>query len=229
MTSQLNANKIRPGKRNSSTLAVNHKDETIRVRHIYDAVANKYDTVIGIAEHLFFADGRTWVCKQARGDVLDIAIGTGRNLPYYPVHVKLTGIELSHEMLKLAHRRARALGRKLDLCLGDAQTLAFSDRSFDTVVFTLALCSIPDERQAIMEARRVLRPGGRLLLLEHVRSPIPAVRAVQRLLDPLFVRLQADHLLREPLDHLKAEDFEIECLERSKLGIVERLSARKPS
>lgn len=222
MTSELNTN------RNSSTIAVNPHDETLRVRHIYDAIANKYDMAIGISEHLFFGDGRTWVCKQARGDVLEIAIGTGRNLPYYPSDVKLTGIELSHEMLKLAHRRARALGREIDLCLGDAQALAFSDRSFDTVVFTLALCSIPDESQAITEARRVLRPGGRLLLLEHVRSPIPAVRAGQRVLEPLFVRLQADHLLREPLDHVRAESFEIECLERSKLGIVERLSARKP-
>jgi ubiquinone/menaquinone biosynthesis C-methylase UbiE len=75
------------------------------------------------------------------------------------------------------------------LLLGDAQALEFPDASFDTVVITLALCTIPDDRAAVREARRVLRAGGRLILLEHVRSPVTPVRAVQRLLDPVMVRL----------------------------------------
>jgi ubiquinone/menaquinone biosynthesis C-methylase UbiE len=100
-------------------------------------------------------------------------------------------------------------------------------KSFDTVVCTLGLCTIPDARRALTEARRVLRPGGQLLLLEHVRSPSAGVRAAQRLLDPLWVRFQADHLLREPLEHLQAEGFQVEHLERSKLGIVERIAARR--
>ena len=93
---------------------------------------------------------------------------------------------------------------------------------------TLSLCTIPDDSKAVAEASRVLRPSGCLLLLEHVRSPIPPVRAVQRVLDPLFVRLGADHLLREPLGHLEDASLAVERLERSKRGIVERLSARKP-
>ena len=72
-----------------------------------------------------------------------------------------------------------------------------------------------------------LRPGGRLLLIEHVRSPSRPVRVVQRLLDPLTVRFEGDHLLREPLDHLEAETFEVERFERLKWGIVERATARK--
>jgi SAM-dependent methyltransferase len=80
----------------------------------------------------------------------------------------------------------------------------------------------------VAEARRVLRPGGRLLLLEHVRSPVRAVRVIERLLQPLSVRFAADHLTREPLDYIRAEGLEIERLERSKCGIVERVSARKP-
>ena len=92
---------------------------------------------------------------------------------------------------------------------------------------TLALCTIPDDRAAVAEARRVLRPGGRLLLLEHVRSPRRTIRAVQRLLDPLAVRFEGDHIAREPLEHLSAEGFAIDELERSKLGIVERVAAHK--
>jgi ubiquinone/menaquinone biosynthesis C-methylase UbiE len=96
------------------------------------------------------------------------------------------------------------------------------------VVITLGLCTIPDDRQAVREAHRVLRPGGRLLLLEHVRSPSLPVRSVQRLIDPLMVRFEADHVLRDPLDYLEAEGFTIERSERSRWGIVERVVARKP-
>lgn len=143
--------------------------------------------------------------------------------------MELTGIDISPKMLDRARQRADALGRPVELRIGDAQALAFPDASFDTVVVTLGLCSIPDGRRAVSEVRRVLRPGGRFLLLEHVRSPLPPVRAVQAVLDPLADRYQGDHLTREPLVHLRAEGFEIERLERSKLGIVERAAARKRS
>jgi ubiquinone/menaquinone biosynthesis C-methylase UbiE len=111
---------------------------------------------------------------------------------------------------------------------GAAQALEFEDATFDTVVCTLSLCTIPDDRAAVAEVRRVLRPGGRFVLLEHVRSPVRAVRGIQRLLAPAFVRFGADHVLREPLELVQAEGFTIVVLERSKLGIVERLVARKP-
>jgi ubiquinone/menaquinone biosynthesis C-methylase UbiE len=117
----------------------------------------------------------------------------------------------------------------VDLQLGDAQALSFASESFDTVVVTLALCAIPDDRQVIREVARVLRPAGRLVWLEHVRSPIAPVRWVQRLLDPVLVRLEADHLLRDPLDHIEHEPFVIERLERSCLGYIERGVARRQS
>lgn len=202
--------------------------ETERVRRIYDESARRYDRQIGFFERLLFGGGREWVCSQARGEVLEVAIGTGRNLPFYPKEVRLTGVDLSPAMLEFAQARARELGIEADLRVGDAQALPFPDEVFDTVVITLSLCTIPDDRKALAEATRVLRPGGRLLLLEHVRSPLLPVRAVQRVLDPLFVRLGADHLLREPLDHLQDASLEVERQERSKWGIVERLSARKP-
>lgn len=202
-------------------------NETERVRAIYEEVADKYDRLIGLPERLLFKGGRQWVCSRACGEVLEIALGTGRNLSHYPRGVRITSVELSPAMLELARRRAVELDIKADLREGDAQTLPFADESFDTVVSTLSLCTIPDDRRAVAEAARVLRPGGRLLLLEHVRSPNAAVRAVQRLLDPLTVRFQADHLLREPLHHLQGEGFDVELLERSKWGIVEQTAARK--
>jgi ubiquinone/menaquinone biosynthesis C-methylase UbiE len=205
----------------------NRAEETERVRALQDKEASRYDRRISFFEQLLFGGGREWVCSQAEGEVLEIAAGTGRNLPHYPEDIRLTAIELSPEMLAIAKQRAAELGHHANLRLGDAQALEFPDECFDTVVITLALCTIPDDRQAVREAHRVLRRGGRLLLLEHVRSPRLPVRAVQRLLDPLAVRFAADHLVREPLDHLGAAGFELERVERSKWGIVERVIAHK--
>jgi ubiquinone/menaquinone biosynthesis C-methylase UbiE len=201
--------------------------ETERVRLIQDKEAPRYDRQMGFFERILFRGGREWACSQVAGAVLELAVGTGRNLPHYPADVRLTGIELSPQMLEIGRRRAEELGRDVDLRIGDAQALEFEDQSFDTVIITFGLCTIPDDRGALSEARRVLRSGGRLVLLEHVRSPSLAVRAVQRVLDPLSVRFAADHLLRDPLDYLAAIGFEIETLERLKWGIVERVLARK--
>ena len=202
--------------------------ETQRVRRLQDKTAPRYDRQIGFFERVLFEDGREWVCSQAEGDVLEIAAGTGRNLPQYPGGVRLTAVELSPEMLAIAKQRAEDLGQDADLREGDAQALEFADASFDTAVCTLGLCTIPDDRQAVREVYRVLRPGGQFRLMEHVRSPALPVRMVQRLLNPLAVRFEADHLLREPLEHLQGEGFEIERVERSKWGIVARIAARKP-
>jgi len=198
-----------------------------RVRQMWDRQAPHFDRAMGFWERLLFAGGRQWVCAQATGTVLEIAAGTARNLPYYHEDVHVTGIDVSPAMLEIGRRRATALGRAIDLRLGDAQALKFPDGSFDTVVCTLSLCSIPDARRAVAEAKRVLRPGGHMLLLEHVRSPIRWIYGLQRLLERLTRRSSGDFLTREPLTYLRAEDFVIEDVQSSKRGIVERIRARK--
>jgi ubiquinone/menaquinone biosynthesis C-methylase UbiE len=201
--------------------------ETERVRSIFDRLAPRYDRIVRIAETVMFAGGRSWACSQAQGDVLEVAVGTGRNFAYYPPTVRLTGVDVSDAMLEIARRQARSLGRTVTLLPGDAQQLPFPDAAFDAVVFTLALCCIPDDGAAIAEAGRVLRAGGQLLFLEHGRSTVRAVRAVQGLIEPWSIRLEGDHQLRDPLDHLVDHGFEVEHLERRRLGIVVRARARK--
>src|SRR3954451_18605360 len=183
--------------------------ETARVREKYRGMADSYDRQIAVMERILVGPGRRWVCSQAEGDVLELAGGTGRNFEFYPAGVRVTGIELSPEMLAIAEERAKTAGAALELREGNAHALEFEDASFDTVVCTLSLCSIPDDRAAVAEVRRVLRPGGRFLLLEHVRSPLRGARATQGVLEPLAQRFEAAHLLREPLEHLQALDFEI--------------------
>ncbi|MGH2963340.1 MAG: class I SAM-dependent methyltransferase [Solirubrobacterales bacterium] len=202
--------------------------ETERVRRIQDKEAPRYDRQMGFFDRVLFGGGREWACSQVRGEVLEIAIGTGRNLPYYAEGVRLTGVELSPEMMAIGKQRAARLGRDVEMRIGDAQKLEFEDRSFDSVIITFALCTIPDDRAAASEAYRVLRPAGRLVLLEHVRSPSLPVRVLQRAIDPLSVRFGADHVVREPLDYLANVGFEIDGVERLKWGIVERVLAHRP-
>jgi SAM-dependent methyltransferase/predicted ester cyclase len=201
--------------------------ETERIRKIFDKQAPKYDKTMSRFERLLFAGNREWIGQRAEGRVLDLAAGTARNLPHYGAEVTVTGVELSPEMAALGRRRAEDLGREFEMVVGDATALPFPDESFDTVVCTYGLCTIPDDAAAIREAKRVLRPGGRILLAEHVRSPNPVVRTIQRVLEPL-AHIGGDHLLREPLDHLAAEGFEIDDLKRQKAGWVELVSAHKP-
>jgi ubiquinone/menaquinone biosynthesis C-methylase UbiE len=202
--------------------------ETERVRQLQDQQAPHYDRQIRFFERVLFGGGREWATSQVRGDVLEIAAGTGRNFEHYPPGTRLTAIELSREMLAIAKKRAKSAQIEIELREGDAQQLESPDESFDTVVITLALCTIPDDRKAAEEAYRVLRPGGRLVLLEHVRSVVTAVRVVERMLQPLALRFGGDNLVRDPLDYLSDIGFEIESVERSKWGIVERTVARKP-
>jgi len=188
------------------------------VRRIYDKMAPKFDRQIRFWERALFAGGREWICSQAYGEVLEVGVGTGRNFGFYSPEIRVTGIEISPTMLDLARARAKEIGRDIELQIGDGQALEFPDASFDSVIFCLTLCSIPDHRRAVTEAKRVLRPGGHVFVFEHVRSPNALVRGGQRLLEPLSVRFGADHLVREPLETLRAEGFDIEQIDRSKWG-----------
>jgi ubiquinone/menaquinone biosynthesis C-methylase UbiE len=203
-------------------------EQTERLKRHWEREAPTYDRRMDFFEKVLFGDGREWVCSRASGEVLEVAVGTGRNFPFYPQGVRLTGIDLSPPMLEFARKRAGQLGVHIDLREGDAQDLPFPDASFDTVVCTLSLCNIPDDRRAIAEMKRVLRPGGRLLLLDHIRSSSKVWLTAQRVLQPLSWWSSRDNLLRRPLEHVLAEGFEVEQRERYKAGIVERLSARRP-
>src|SRR5215831_20468568 len=123
--------------------------ELERTRRLWDRYSAKYDRQIKRFEQLMFPGGREWACRQATGDVLEVAVGTGLNLPCYPAGVRLTGVDLSPGMLVVARDRAERLGVDADLRVGNAQALEFGDATFDTAVCTIALCNIPDYRTAI--------------------------------------------------------------------------------
>ena len=200
-----------------------------RLRRFWDKQAESYDRQMGFMDRRLFRDTRAWVCRQATGNTLEVAIGTGLNLPHYPDDVRLTGIEWSSPMLDQARRRASDLGRDHDLRVGDAQSLPFADDSFDTVVCTFSLCAIPDDRRAVQEMVRVLRPDGLLLLADHVEAAPWAGRLLQRAIEVVTVPLGGEHWRRRPIRHVQALGLPIERHDRFTLGVVERLAARKPA
>jgi ubiquinone/menaquinone biosynthesis C-methylase UbiE len=198
-------------------------------REAYASEAPRYDRSIAFAERWCFgSQHRGWACSQATGATLEVAIGTARNLEHYPQDVALTGIDLSPEMLDLARRRAADLGRPVTLRQGDAQDLPFPDATFDSIVCTYALCSVPDEVRTIAEMERVLRPGGLLILVDHIRSSVPPVLWIQRLLELSPKRIERE-LTRRPLLDVRAAGLEVLRSDRSRLGMIERLVARKAS
>lgn len=203
---------------------------TARSRRLWDRMAPRYDRDMRRLEALLFGrDTRAQVCAEASGDVLEVAIGTGLNLPHYPLGIRLSGIDLSPVMLAAAAKRAADLGLTVDLREAEAEHLPFGDASFDTVVCTLSLCSVADDRAAIVEMRRVLRPGGQLLLLDHVAATNPILLTLQRLWEQFTLRTLGDYQTRHPLPLVEQAGLVVNESRRSKLGTVERVRALKPA
>ncbi len=167
------------------------KDSTTRN---FDRLAPWYNTVMFPIELLLRRERRR-LLSRARGRVLELGIGTGASLPFYPPGCRITGIDPSAQMLTRAHQRAKTARRQVGLVEMDAESLAFRSASFDTVVATLVLCSVNDPIRVLAEARRVMRPEGSLLLLDHVR-PVGSLAHIFDRLDPWWSRYSC-HLNRQ--------------------------------
>ena len=206
---------------------VDRSRENERRRRTYAKQAPTYDASADRSERwLFGTEHRGWVCSRARGRTLEVAVGTGLNIGLYPEDLTLTAVDLTPEMLRLAIDRAAELRRAVSFCEADAQGLPFRDETFDTAVATYAMCSVPDLPLTIREIRRVLAPGGRLLLLDHVRSSVAPFVWVQKALERMPSR-EREELTRRPRDDVEAAGFAIEESERFRAGMVERLVAVK--
>lgn len=200
-----------------------------QIRETYDRKAERYDRTVGFTENVILGDLRREFGAQLRGRTLEVAIGTGLNLPYYSEAVtEATGVDLSAEMLEHAQERARRLERPITLRQMDAQRLEFETNSFDTVAISLALCTTPDPRQALREIARVCRPGGNVVVLEHVLAPNRLVAGMQRLWSPVQERALGCHLTRQTVALMQEEEFTIEADRSRLLGIFRLVVARPP-
>lgn len=190
-----------------------------------------YDPLMAPLETLGLREMRRDLLRELRGETLEIGFGTGLNFPHYPPGVSLlTGIEPDPLMLEQAKKRAEESETPIRVIQADAQALPFEDGSFDRVVATLAFCTIPNPQLALAEANRVLRPGGSLHLLEHVRMENDVLARLQSVATPLWKHLAGGcHLDRDTLGAVREAGFSVERVERYLDGLVLSIAALKPT
>jgi len=187
---------------------------------IYDKIAASYDRKIAPLERRFLARWRTETLSilPENAAILEIGAGTGLNFPFYPVCRCAVASEISHEMLLQAKEKTNSI----DLTRADAQSLPFGANSFDAAFATLVFCSIPDPIKAFEEVSRVVRPGGKIILLEHVRPP-GVLGPIFDLLNFLTVALMEDHFNRRTADIAENAGLKIVEIRRKAWGIVNLL------
>ena len=201
---------------------------TIETQSRYNRIAPVYDLMETIIERFAFRRWRGRLWSQIDGNrILEVGVGTGKNVPYYPRGVQVTGVDLSDKMLEQAQRRVQELDTEVDLCLMDAQRLAFPRAAFDAAVSTFVFCSVPDPILGLRELGRVVKPGGQILLLEHVRVNKPVIGPLMDLLDPLVLRLMGPHINRRTAKNVEKAGLEIERVEElAPGGLVKLIVAR---
>ncbi len=197
------------------------------VKH-WDRVADRYDAATALLERRLLARGRAWAVGRARGRVLEIGVGTGANLAHYDPGVRLTALDASSAMVDRASVKVGRGGpREVELLVADAGALPFDDAGFDAVVSTYVLCCVPDLDRVLAEALRVLRPGGDLLLADHVESSSWPVRLGQRALERVTVPAAEEHFTRRPVRVLPTDRVEVVATHRHTLGVMEAVHARR--
>jgi ubiquinone/menaquinone biosynthesis C-methylase UbiE len=175
-----------------------------------------------------FTELRPALLADIAGEVLEVGVGTGANLPYYPRGVQLTAIDVSSKMLSRAVRKARETGKGSDFYCMDVEDLSFPDESFNFVIATLVFCSVEDPLRGLKEIRRVLKPDGELRMLEHVRSEGQFLGRAMDLLNPL-ARLIGDNINRRTAETIEAAEFELLSVQSKGADILKEIRARKAS
>ena len=173
-------------------------------------------------------ESRRWVASRARGATLEIGIGGWPSLPFYPADVALTGLDKRAKAVAKATRAVALSGRHASVIEGDAMALAYDNESFDCVVFSFSLCGVPQVHGALVEALRVLRPGGALLMADHIVSTSRPLRVVQRVAEAFTAPIIGEHWVRRPSTQARTLGVEIVETERLGRGAIERLHAVKP-
>jgi ubiquinone/menaquinone biosynthesis C-methylase UbiE len=174
-----------------------------RTRARYDRNAWVYDLAEFWIERLLYRRWRRRLWLQVpAGRGLEVGVGTGRNMPHYPSGAHITAIDLSPRMLERARRRARRLTVDVELAEMSVEQLDFPDDTFDWAVATFVFCSVPDPVRGLKEVARVVKPGGQVLLLEHLRVDKPVIGRLMDLYNPLAVRITGANINRRTVENL---------------------------
>ncbi|HIG64161.1 MAG TPA: class I SAM-dependent methyltransferase [Methyloprofundus sp.] len=182
-------------------------NETEIIRKRYDRLAPYFDRIESMMEKMMVGELREKIWQKVQGEkVLEVGVGTGKNFPYYPAK-SITAIDFSPAMINEASKKRKHSGMVVDLSIMDVQQLNFPDNHFDSVIGTFLFCSVPGPKQGLLELKRVCKPGGEVLLLEHVLSSNRIAAAIMHLLNPITVRLVGANINRETVKKVQACGF----------------------
>jgi phosphatidylethanolamine/phosphatidyl-N-methylethanolamine N-methyltransferase len=197
-------------------------------RKRYNRVAPVYDLMEGFIERSRYSRWRDLLWSRAEStDILEVGVGTGKNFPYYPKGAEITAVDFSDKMLSRARRKAEVSGIEVRLKQMDVQSLEFEDNTFDTVVASFVFCSAPDLVRGLKEVERVCRPGGKVVLLEHVLSANRILAWLMNVYNPLVVRIVGANINRRTADNVDKSGLKIEGITNLAAGIFLLIEARK--
>ena len=201
-----------------------HRDHSAKVS--YDGAARFYDSFYFIVER-FTSRHRRELLRRARGKILEIGVGTGSGFNDYPPRQQIVGVDTSQEMLRRAEQKRNNYDGQIELRKEDVQNLSFKDEAFDTVFSSWVFCSVTDPAKGLSEVRRVLKKGGQLLMLEHVRSNNKMLGRLMDKLNPLVSRLGVGNINRDTVQYLRQAGFKIEQEDNVAYDVVKAIVASK--
>lgn len=204
------------------------KSDSAAIKKRYDRIAPYFEGLEAVMEGLFFKNWRKRLWAKVEGHhILEVGVGTGKNFDYYRADARITAIDFSPEMLKqAAHKKARK-NTSVEIELMDAQFLAYADNSFDTVIASFVFCSVPLPLKGLRELYRVCKPGGQILLLEHVLSSNPVIAKVMNFINPAIVALFGANINRNTVKNVKACGFALVRVDERSGDIIKLIEARK--
>ena len=178
----------------------------------YNRIASIYNIIESLPE-VIFTDWRKKLLAKAIGKILEVGVGTGKNFRYYPSGSDVTGIDIADKMVTISRRNVAKWDLSFNIEEGDAQNIAYPDNFFDSVVATFVFCSVPDPMKGLKELRRVVKPDGQVILLEHVRIDTPIMGWIMDRLNPLVVRIVGANINRRTVENVMAAGFMIDEIE----------------
>ncbi|MHB8928296.1 MAG: class I SAM-dependent methyltransferase [Bacillota bacterium] len=189
----------------------------------YDRISSLYD----FCDRMGRPEWRKRIFDRTSGEVLEVGVGTGKNFPFYRSGTNVTAIDVAPRMLERARRRLGEAPTPVRLLLADAQALPFPAASFDSVIDTFVFCSVPDPVLGLREIARVCKPGGLVLLLEHVRAEGRVAGALMDLMNPFMVRVVGANINRRTVENVRRAGLNVESVESlGPGGIIKLITAR---